>query len=227
MKKNYLFYSIIIIALFILAYWLYADMQKANPSIKDQIDAIVSQEADLSDSTLPDADERLVLDQLSDIRQQLSAKEIYTNEELLELAQKYRLLRDYDHLFAVYDVLDQMGVADKGYLVTKGELLLELKQWENARKNFEELKATWPIHETYLGLAEAYKNIEGTPNYVIDAIYEESLRVNLRGFPVLQAYAEWLEQTGRPQQALVFYEEMYKKAPQEAIQNKINELKQI
>jgi len=144
---------------------------------------------------------------------------------LIDAARAVSDIRDFDQALALFAVADTMNPQDLFYKIDVGRIYMERQQWEAARAVFEPMKVTWPVHEAYLGLAEAYKHIEGTPNYVIDQIYEESLYRHDNNFEVVQAYAEWLEKTDREQQTLKYYEIMNRINPQPLLENKIAELK--
>lgn len=148
-----------------------------------------------------------------------------TSENLVAAARTVRDIRDLDTALALFAVVDTMNPKDLFYKIDVGRIYLERQQWESARLVFEPMKVTWPVHEAYLGLAEAYQHIDGTPNYVVDQIYEESLFRHDNNFEVLEAYALWLEKTGREDQTLKYYEMMERLAPQAALEQKIQQLK--
>lgn len=144
---------------------------------------------------------------------------------LVGAARLVRDLRDFDQALALFAVVDTMKHPDLFYRVDMGRIYLDRQQWEEARQVFEPMKDTWPVHEAYLGLAEAYEHIDGIPDYVIDQIYEESVWRNNGAFEVLEAYAKWLEQTGREEKTLPYYEEMNRLVPQKLLEDKIAALK--
>lgn len=144
---------------------------------------------------------------------------------LVDAARAVSDLRDFDQALALFAVADTMNPQDLFYKIDVGRIYLERQQWEAARAVFEPMKVTWPVHEAYLGLAEAYKHITGTPEYVIDQIYEESLYRHDNNFEVAQAYVEWLEETNREEKTIKYYEIMNRINPQPILENKIAELK--
>ena len=148
-----------------------------------------------------------------------------TVENLVDAARQVRDIRDMDTALALFAVADTMNPIDLFYKIDVGRIYLERQQWEAARQVFEPMKITWPVHEAYLGLAEAYKHLDGTPNYVVDQIYEESLYRHDNNFEVLEAYAKWLEQTNREEKTIKYYEMMNRLAPQPVLEQRISELK--
>jgi tetratricopeptide (TPR) repeat protein len=146
-------------------------------------------------------------------------------QNLTDAARAVNSLRDFDQALALFAVVDTMNPQDKFYKVEVGNIYLERKQWEAARQVFEPMKVTWPVHEAYIGLATAYQNIEGTPEYVVDQIYEESMFRHRNEFAVLEEYVKWLNKTDREEKTIPLYEEMNRKAPQKVLEDKIAELK--
>lgn len=146
-------------------------------------------------------------------------------ENLIQAARLARDLHDFDQSLALFAVVDSMNPTDLFYKIDVGQIHLERQEWEAARQVFEPMKITWPVHEAYLGLAEAYKHIEGTPNYVVDQIYDESVFRNRSEYAVLEAYADWLEKSGREEKAIPYLEEMYRQGPNEFLKQKIDGLK--
>ena len=88
------------------------------------------------------------------------------------------------------------------------------------------MKISWPVFEAYLGLAEAYKLIEGTPDYVIDDIYEESIYRHNGKFDVIEAYIDWLEETDREEETLKYYQMLNQILHQPALEEIISDLQQ-
>ncbi len=194
-----------------------------NP--QQQVQQIAKRGFSTDNSFFTSEENELVLADIKRRQEEFTSGSNATVENLVDMARKVRDLRDYDQALALFAVADTMNPADLFYKLDIGRIYLERQQWEAARQVFEPMKVTWPVHEAFLGLAEAYKHIEGTPNYVIDQIYEESVYRNNGEFSVLEEYAEWLEKTDRAEKAVPYYEEMYRLVPQPTLEQKIAELK--
>ena len=226
-KKKIIIYGIVAV---LLIGWLslifFGEPVGRELSLKQQFIEATEDGVDPSNSGFPPEETAQVIDDINIKINLVLAKSEVTAADLISLAQSVVLIRDRDLAFDLYDIIDQTGTTDFGYLVRKGNLYLESKEWEQARLVLEPLKISWPRRETYLGLARAYENLEGTPDYVVDDIYEEALVRSFRHFSVLGAYASWLQRSGRFEKALPLYEEMNKDTPQESLTNTIAELKE-
>lgn len=194
-----------------------------NP--QQQVQQIAKRGFSLDKSLFTAEENELVLGDINRRLEEFTSGSNATVENLVDMARKVRDLRDYDQALALFAVADTMNPADLFYKLDIGRIYLERQQWEAARQVFEPMKITWPVHEAFLGLAEAYKHIDGTPNYVIDQIYEESVFRNNGEFSVLEEYAEWLEKTDRGEKAIPYYEEMFRLVPQPILEQKIADLK--
>lgn len=147
-----------------------------------------------------------------------------TAQNLMDMARRVRDLRDDDKALALFAVVDSMNPRDQFYKIDVGNIYLERQQWEDARQVFEPLRTTLPIHETFIGLAEAYKHIEETPDYVIAEIYQEGEWRTMK-FEVYEEHVEWLEKNGREAETIPLYETMNEIAPQPILEDKIQGLK--
>ncbi len=190
-----------------------------------QVERIVKQGIDYSHSLFPPDQTEALKKEIDEQLASFVDGRARTVENLVSVARLVRDVRDMDSALTLFAIADTMYPKDLFYKIDVGRIYLERQQWEQARQVFEPMKVTWPVHEAYLGLAEAYQHIEGTPNYVVDQIYEESLFRHDNNFEVLEAYAEWLEETDRGAESIKYYEMMQRLAPQPALEQKIKELK--
>lgn len=166
-----------------------------------------------------------VLEQIDSRKQKFVEGTDSTAQNLMDMARLVRDVRDYDLALQLFSVVDALTPPDMFYKIDVANIYLERQQWEDARLVLEPMRQTFPVREVFIGLAKAYQNIEGTPNYVIDEIYEEGLFRTFSDFAVLEEYVIWLEQTGREEKTLPHYELMHAKAPQQVLLDRINELK--
>lgn len=195
-------------------------------TLKEQTFEIWGDGVDLSNSLFPPSDYAAVQAEINENVEEIEARETITGEQVVVLAREAYKVRDYNKAEQLFELATTTDFSDKYYLIDYGNMYLEMGQWENARRIFEPMKITYPVHEAYIGLAQAYKNIEGTPDYVVDAIYEESIQRNFNQFEVVQEYITWLEATDREEKTLPYYQILNEKVPQEALERKIQELKQ-
>lgn len=193
---------------------------------REQVIAILENEIDFANSLfLPEENENIRAkfnDRLNELRQASGIEAV----EVVEIGREAKEIKDFDSAIKLFEIAESMNPEDLFFLVDKGRIYLELQQWENARKVFEPMKVTWPVFEAYLGLAQAYENIEGTPDYVIDAIYEESIQRHQARFEVVLAYAEWLERSDREKKTIELYQGLQEVQPQPAFENKLKELQE-
>lgn len=203
--------------------WKGSDLT-AKRSPQQRVAEIMEEGIDLSNSLFPDEDEAAVLAKVDERKSKFLSGSDATAQNLMDMARHVRDLRDYDTALELFAVLDLMTPPDQFYKIDVGNIYLERQQWEEARQVFEPLRVTLPIHETYIGLAEAYKHIEGTPDYVIDEIYKEGEWKTMT-FAVYEEHAEWLTEIGREAETIPLYEHMYELAPQTILDEKIKELK--
>lgn len=190
-----------------------------------QVEQIWSRGIDTSRSFFTPEEAVMLTGQVEERINKFLSGEDPSAQNLVDAARTVASLRDFDQALALFAVVDTMNHPDLFYKVDVGQIYLERQQWEAARQVFEPMKVTWPVHEAYIGLALAYQNIEGTPEYVIDEIYNESLFRHRNEFAVMEEYVKWLNKTGREEKTLSLYEEMNRKAPQKILQDKIAELK--
>lgn len=195
---------------------------KQNP--QSQVAQILQNGIDTSHSLFTPDETQIVLGKAQDRADKFLSGSDATAQNLMDLARLVRDLRDYDKALDLFHVVDTMNAPDLFYKVDEGNIYLERQQWEDARQLYEPLRQTFPIHEIFIGLAEAYKHIEGTPDYVIEDIYKEGEWRTLK-FEVYEAHAKWLESKGREQETIPLYEYMNQLAPQPIIENKLKELK--
>lgn len=229
MSQNNPFLKLIVLAVLIIGattfFVLKSDSLNGPRTAEAQVQQIVDRGFDTSQSLYIAEETASIKAELDDrLARFLDGRE-RTVLNLLDAARSVRDLRDYDQALALFAVADTMNPQDLFYKIDVGRIYLERQQWEGARAVFEPMKVTWPVHEAYLGLAEAYKHIEGTPEYVIDQIYEESLYRHDNNFEVAQAYVEWLEATDREDKTLKYYEIMNRINPQPLLEQKIADLK--
>ncbi len=227
-KKTWLVYGASGLVIFIVV--LFAIFQPSSTiqtaDLKKEALKIWDDEIDLSNSLFPEEDHPIVIEQVSNVYEDIVASDQITVEQVVELARQADKIRDFDKAIALYELAKQQDPEDKFFLVDYGNVYIELQQWEDARRIFEPMKVTYPVYDAYLGLATAYKNIEGTPNYVVDGIYQESLQKHRFRFEVTQAYVEWLESTDREDQTIPYYKIMQEASPQELLEDRIKELQQ-
>jgi tetratricopeptide (TPR) repeat protein len=227
-KKTWITYAVSGLVIFIVV--LFAIFQPSSDgtstNLKKEALAIWGSEIDLSNSLFPEEDHPIVLEQIEEVYNDIQALDQITVEHVVELARQADRIRDYEKALALYELARLQDPEDKYFLVDYGKVYLELQQWENARKIFEPMRIDYPVYDAYLGLASAYKNIDGTPDYVIDDIYEESLQRHRFRYEVTQAYVKWLEATDREDQTIPYYNILQNASPQELLEKRIEELEQ-
>ena len=228
MKNKQLLVLIAAVIVIIIGSVLFVlDAKQASIASKPevQVEQIVKRGIDYSHSLFPADQTEAIKNEINERLAKFVDGQTRTVENLVDAARQVRDVRDMDTALAMFAIADTMHPVDLFYKIDVGRIYLERQQWEAARAVFEPMKVTWPVHEAYLGLAESYKHIDGTPNYVVDQIYEESLFRHDNNFEVLQAYVAWLEQTGREEQTIKYYEMMNRLAPQPILEQKIKDLK--
>lgn len=222
-KASVLIVLVTLIVLGGIGWSLYNDYLINRPP-KDKVLALFKEDIDLSKSTYSADDEQIIVEKISQTIEDIRNKESILVEEVVGLGRESKNLGDFDLAIALFEIAESMQPNDLSFLIDKGRIYLELQQWEMARLVFEPMKQTWPIHEAYLGLAESYKHLD-VPNYVIDQIYEESVDRHFAAFEVLEAYADWLVESGREELALPYYQMMNRSVPQKLLEDKIADLK--
>lgn len=192
---------------------------------KARVAELMQNGVDTSQSLFLPEETQSVLAKVEERREKFVSGTDSTAQNLMDMARHVRDLRDHDLALELFAVVDTLKPVDIFYKIDVARIYLERQQWEEARKVLEPLRLTLPIRETFIELAKAYQNIEGTPNYVIDEIYEEGIFRSFEDFEVLEAYVKWLEQTGREEKTIPYYEKMNQKVPQKILEDRIKELK--
>jgi len=158
LKYFVLTFVVVAVAVFIV---FNSDRVGGEKTPLERVLAVVEQGIDTSNSLYTEEEIQAKVEEfnqaVSEI-QQLTTIGVVT---VADLGKKAQDLRDYDLALALFDIADTMNPQDLFYRVEKGRIYLERQQWEQARYLFETMKITFPVHEVYLGLAQAYKNIEG------------------------------------------------------------------
>lgn len=202
------------------------ETNKTPQTPREQVIEILEDGVDFSNSLYDESENQTLQKEFDDQLAKYKKIESVTAEQLTELGIKIAGVRDFQTAIRVFNIIDQLNPDDLFYLLEKGRAYLELQQWEQARLVFEPMKQTWPVYEAYLGLIESYKHLD-VPNYIIDELYEESIFRHRARFEVLEEYAKWLEETGRADKSIKYYELMNEKEPQEILQKKIDQLKAL
>lgn len=226
-KKNLIKYAVMAVIVSGIAVFavFYADSIGREKPAKDRVISVLEHGINTSGSAYSDEEIRNKAEAINSKLNALYSAENVRVESVVELADMARDLNDYDAALDLYAIADSMNPTDLFYKIDRGWIYLERRQWERARQEFELLKTSFPVHETYLGLAEAYQNIDGTPRYIIDDIYKEGLQRNFNRSELLSAFIDWLEETDREAETLQYYEIWNNQAPQQVLQEKINRLK--
>ena len=216
-----------IILIVVVPIWFsYINKTPKTLTPQEQVIVIAKDGLDTSNSIMDENDTQEYVDEFNEIYEDIKSNGINDFEQVVQLGFKAKNVRDFYTALALYDIVDLLNPDDKFYLVDKGNIYIELQQWENARQVFEPMRVNFPVFQAYLGLAKAYQNIDETPDYIIDEIYEEAIYRHNGRFDLLEAYVNFLEKSGREEKALKYYEMMNQIAPQQILEDKINELKQ-
>lgn len=226
-KKNlYVFVGLVVAVIAaVTAFVMAGKSLNESRDPKTKVAQLMAEGVDTSQSLFLPEELPGVLERINTRKQKFVEGTDSTAQNLMDMARLVRDVRDYDLALQLFSIVDTISPPDLFYKLDVANIYLERQQWEDARLVLEPLRQTFPVREVFIGLATAYKNIDGTPNYVIDEIYEEGLFRTFSDFEVVEAYVKWLEQTGREEKTLPHYELMYEKAPQQILLDRINELK--
>jgi len=149
-----------------------------------------------------------------------------TDEKALNLARILHDIKDYEKALVLYDIALELGSSDFLILVDKGDIYLAQGRYEEAAKQYEKAKIDFPtIYEIYIGQANAYKQIQDTPQYVVDDVYRQGISRIPGQYELYEAFIDWLEKTDRENETIEYYEILNKINPQPLLQERIDELK--
>ncbi len=202
------------------------DQRGTEPNVRNEAIAILNEPIDFSQTLYPEEDRPLVVELLNKERADLESAPAVEWETLANLASMYKDIRDYQHALELYALLDRVNPPDKFYKLERGMMYLAMGNAQQSVSEIQPLKQEWPIPETFTALADAYKQLEGTPHYVIDDIYEEGIFRHNSQFDIVWEYIRWLEETDRESETIEYYEQIYAQNQDPAAKQKIDELKE-
>lgn len=200
--------------------------QSQSRNLKKETLKILNEGIDYSNSKFPDEDLDQIKIDIQKRRELVESSSNISNQTLVDIAFFVQQVRDFDKAERLYLLVDASGYSDKGYKLNQARVYMELKEWESARKILEELTLTYPFQDSFILLADVYKNISDTPNYVIDEIYETGIKTHIASTGLKTKYIDWLESSGREQLALPIYMELIKEFPDSGYEGRIQELQQ-
>jgi tetratricopeptide (TPR) repeat protein len=204
----------------------YGDAYLSEASPQEQVLSVLEEGIDYSNSLFSPEDHDGFTQQITNARAEIKEASVMTGDEVLVLARIYKDVRDYDKALRLYAIAEEIGTEDLFLETDMGEIYLLKGEPELAAQQFELSKIRRPgLVESYIGLANAYKEIEGTPQYVIDDVYREGIMEAPGFFEIYEAYVDWLEKTDRAEETLPYLEIMNEIAPQSVLEQKIQTLK--
>lgn len=164
---------------------------------------------DFSESLYPEEDLPLIEQKIQEAVDKIHSDGTFTEQHLFGVAQWYFTSNDYDGALKLYEAADVLGAGDLDYRINRARIYLKRGQVQDAITELQLIVPDWPVPETYLTLADAYKQLPDTPNQVIDDIYLDGLAAQRsHRTELLEALARWYEATDRGELAIEYYEEL-------------------
>ena len=231
--KQYLFpiVAVFITVAFVGGVYWYTDQNKEvinhTEAVKQTTLDVIDSGIDFSNSLYPPEDQPLIREKLQEARDKITNDELFTEQHIFSTAIWYYNSNDFDRALTLYDAADLFGAGELNYRISRATINIKRENLDDAIKELQLLTTAWPTPETFLALADAYKKLPDTPNYVIDDIYADGLaKQNSHTFELLEAAIKWYEQTYRPQEEIEYYERIIKLVEDPTTyQNRLDEIK--
>jgi tetratricopeptide (TPR) repeat protein len=188
---------------------------------------VIDSGIDFSNSIYPPEDEPLIEQRIEDAKQKILTESPFQEQHIFGTATWFYTTNDFDRALKLYEAADILEAGDLNYRINRAQINIKRGNIDPAITELQVLATDWPIPATFITLAEAYKLLPDTPNYVIDDIYADGLSKQVsRTFDLLEATINWYEASGRPEAAIEYYEDIIKLVPDPTeFQNRLNEIK--
>ena len=197
-----------------------------NDAPKDRVEAILEKGLDTTKSIFPADDNKKFEEQIAAELDKVEKLASIDGDEVLQIARIYRDVNDYQAALRLYEIVQELGTDDFLVSVDIGDIYLEMGQPAKAAEAYQLGMIKFPaIYELHLGLANAYKQIPDTPQYVVDDVYRNAILGNVGQYELYEALIDWLEKTDREKDTLQYYEIINKINPQPLLQQRIDDIK--
>lgn len=149
-----------------------------------------------------------------------------TAEKAVELARILHDVKDYEKALVMYELALDLEADDFLVRVHRGDIYRAIGQPEQAAEEYELAKIKFPsLYEIYIGQANAYKDIPGTPQYLVDDIYRAGIAEIPGQYELYEAFVDWLNRTDRESETIQYLEVMNLINPQPLLDQQIEDLK--
>lgn len=212
-KKYLVPFAAIIITISIVIFVLQSNTSEQTLADKraeaqEQVLAVINNGIDLSNSLYPEEDFPLIKEKIEVEKDKILSEGLTSEHQIYAVATWYYTAKDYQGALDLYQAADLFETEQQDYRISRAVINRTLGNIEQARLELDQLKLDWPVPSTFLELADTYKLIPDTPDYIIDDIYLEGISRSTKDVEVLLLAAiNWFQETGRDEMAIPYIQD--------------------